>query len=65
MVQLGLCFTGVWNYFLFLPHDDVTIKMAVKENKFDEQMMILRKSFKTSLGNLVENLIYRQYQKSV
>ena len=58
MVQLGLGFTGVWNYFVFLPHDDFTFKMAVKENNFDEQMMILRKSFKTSLGNLVENLIY-------
>ena len=45
MVQLGLGFTGVWNYFLFLPHDDVTrtLKMAVKENNFDEERMILRK----------------------
>jgi len=59
MVRLGLGFTGVWNYFLFLPHDDVIFKMAVKENNFDEQTMMLRKSFKTSLGNLVENLIYR------
>jgi len=53
VVQLGLGFTGVWNYFLFLPHDDATFKMAVKETNFDEQTMIFRKSFKTSLGNLV------------
>jgi hypothetical protein len=59
MVELGLGFTDVWNYFLFLLHDGVTFKMAVKENNFDEQTMFLRKSFKTSLGNLVENLIYR------
>ena len=59
MAQLGLGFTGVWNYFLFLPHDDVTFKMAVKENNFDEQTKKLLKSFKTSLGNLAENLIYR------
>jgi hypothetical protein len=43
----------------FLPHDDFTLKKVVKEKNFDEQTRILRKSFKASLGNLVENLIYR------
>jgi hypothetical protein len=33
--------------------------MAFKENNFDEQTKILLKSFKTSLGNVVENFIYR------